>query len=109
MPERPRASAARARVSAAEAMPDDPLLIGGGDETTALVEIDGVMAGRVERQRGGVVERRDDGSIVVEVAVRNRDAFRSWVLGLRDHALVLEPQVLVDDLVEWLGELAETG
>lgn len=87
-------------------MPDDPLLIGGEGEVVALVEIGPVMAARVERQRGGVVERRPDGSVVVEVAVRNRDAFRSWVLGLRDHARVLEPDEMVDEVVRWLHALA---
>jgi predicted DNA-binding transcriptional regulator YafY len=92
---------------AAAAMPTDPLLIGEGDEVTATVEIDHVMAPRVERQRGGVVERRDDGSIVIAVGVRNHDAFRSWVLGLRDHARVLGPPDLVDEFVGWLTSIAE--
>ena len=78
-----------------------------GDEVTATVEIDHVMAPRVERQRGGVVERRDDGSIVIAVGVRNHDAFRSWVLGLRDHARVLGPPDLVDEFVGWLTSIAE--
>jgi len=92
---------------AANAMPSDPLLIGGEDEVRARVLVDQVTAPRVERQRGGVVERRDDGSIVVEVAVRNHDAFRSWVLGLRDHAVVLDPPSLVEDMVDWLRSIAE--
>ena len=52
-------------------------------------------------------ERRDDGSVVVEVPVRNTDAFRSWVLGLRDHAEVLAPESLRGQVVEWLTELVE--
>lgn len=92
---------------AANAMPSDPLLIGGEDEVRARVLVDQVTAPRVERQRGGVVERRDDGSIVVEVAVRNHDAFRSWVLGLRDHAVELDPPSLVEDMVDWLRSIAE--
>lgn len=92
---------------AALAMPSDPLLIGEGDEVTATVEIDHIMAPRVERQRGGVVERRDDGSIIIEVRVRNHDAFRSWVLGLRDHARVIEPAELVDEMVVWLTSIVE--
>ena len=87
-------------------MPDDPMLIGGGDEVVARVEVDGVMAPRVERLRGGVVERRDDGSVVVELRVRNADAFRSWVLGMRDHATVLAPRELVEDMVGWLAAIA---
>jgi proteasome accessory factor B len=89
-------------------MPSDPLLIGAGDQTVARVLVDSVMAPRVERLRGGgVVERCDDGGVVIEVPVRNRDAFRSWVLGLRDHALVLEPADLVADVVAWLESMTE--
>jgi proteasome accessory factor B len=88
-------------------MPSDPLLIGEGDQTIARVLVDQVMAARVERLRGGgVIARHDDGSIEVEVPVRNRDAFRSWVLGLRDHATVLAPPELVDDVVSWLNKIA---
>ncbi len=94
---------------AANAMPSDPLLIGGESEVHARVLVDQMIAPRVERQRGGVVERRADGSVVVEVAVRNHDAFRSWVLGLRDHAVVLEPPALVEDIVAWLRATAEAS
>ncbi len=89
------------------AMPSDPLLIGGGEELSAMVAIDAALAPRVERHRGGVVERRSDGSVVIEVSVRNREAFRSWVLGLRDHARVLGPPELVEDMVQWLRAIVE--
>lgn len=53
-----------------------------------------------------VVEEREDGAVVVELPVTNRAAFRSFVLGFLDHAEVLEPPELRDDLVAWLTELA---
>ena len=52
-----------------------------------------------------VVERRDDGAVVVELQVVNRAAFRTWVLTLLEHAEVLEPEDLRADLVGWLGEI----
>jgi len=53
-----------------------------------------------------VVERRDDGAVVVELGVVNRDAFRTWVLGLLDHAEVLGPAELRDGVVQWLRALS---
>jgi len=98
------------RFDAVAAMPDDPMLIGGGDPSTASVLIDSVMAGRVERLRGGgVIERRDDGSVVFEIEVRNLDAFRSWLFGLRDHAVVLGPAHVVEDVVAWLTSIVDAG
>src|SRR5437764_1123194 len=52
------------------------------------------------------VESRDeDGSEVLAVTVTNRGAFRSFVLGFLDHAEVLDPPDLRDDLVSWLEQL----
>jgi predicted DNA-binding transcriptional regulator YafY len=49
-----------------------------------------------------VEERRQDGSVVLAVHVTNRPAFRSFVLGFLDHAEVLGPPDLRDDMVSWL-------
>jgi predicted DNA-binding transcriptional regulator YafY len=53
------------------------------------------------------VEQRDDGSVVVALAVVNREAFRTFVLDLLDHAEVLEPPELRGEIVSWLTELAD--
>ena len=74
----------------------------------ARVLVDAVLARQVERDRGGVIERRDDGSIVVEVDVRSPGAFRSWLFGMRDHAVVLSPPQVVEDVISWLRALAKT-
>ena len=82
----------------------------GGDEpVTALVEVDVVLAGKVQAEHPGahVPERRDDGSIVIELAVTNRAAFRSWRLGLLDHARVLGPEALVADERAWLTAIVD--
>ncbi|HZT66785.1 MAG TPA: WYL domain-containing protein [Acidimicrobiales bacterium] len=90
------------------ALPEDPWRIGGGEEVTATVAVDAGHARMVEAEvgSGAVVERRDDGSVVVSLPVVNVDAFRSWVLGLLDHAVVLAPDELRGEIVDWLTPLA---
>ena len=56
-----------------------------------------------------VVEQRSDGAVVVAVRVTNRDAFRTFVLGLLDHAEVLGPPALRDDIVVAPGSGATAG
>ena len=60
----------------------------------------GHAAGWSSTQLGeeAVVERGDDGAVVVELSVVNRDAFRTFVLGLLEHAEVLGPPELRDDV-----------
>ena len=49
-----------------------------------------------------VVARHGDGSVELDVACANLDAFRSWVLGLGTHAEVLGPPEVRADLIGWL-------
>ncbi len=79
------------------------------DEVEAEVLVDPVMGPRVAAELGGtaVVERREDSSLVVGLKVTNEDAFRSWLLGLLDHAVVLGPADLRRRVVEWLTALAD--
>ncbi|MEM8748447.1 MAG: WYL domain-containing protein, partial [Actinomycetota bacterium] len=64
-----------------------------------------VCAAAIEREVGSdcVEARGDDGSIEVRVPATNLPAFRSWVLGLTTHAVVLEPDEVRRDLLDWLG------
>jgi predicted DNA-binding transcriptional regulator YafY len=91
-----------------QAFPVDPKLL--GDEPTARAEV-WVAAARaeaVERELGdaAVRERRDDGSIVIEVPCASEEAFRSWLFGLGVHAEVLAPVELRAAVVDWLRALA---
>ena len=86
-------------------MSQDPLLHGDDEGVTARVLIDAVLARQVDRDRACVVELRDDGSVVVEVEIRSPGAFRSWLFGMRDHAVVLSPPEVVEDVVSWLRAL----
>ncbi len=87
---------------------DDPWRYGEEDVVAARVLIDASQAGAVVDQVGGttVVERRDDGSVVLELPVTNTAAFRSFVLGLLDAAEVLAPPALRADMVDWLEGIA---
>jgi len=88
--------------------PSDPKLL--GDEPTARAEVwvGEVRAQAVERELGdaAVRQRRDDGSVVVEVPCANEEAFRSWLFGLGVHAEVLAPAELRASIVAWLRALA---
>lgn len=92
------------------AFPADPKQIGHdpGDAVEATVRIDPIRAAAVERELGGdrVVERHGDGSIDVSVPAGNLAAFRSWILGLLDHAVVVSPRSIRDGVVEWLVDVS---
>jgi predicted DNA-binding transcriptional regulator YafY len=97
-----------AGIDAAQFVRDDPLTYGEDHPVEAQVLVDASRAGWVVEQLGdeAVVERRDDGAVVVVLSVVNRASFRSWVLDLLDHAEVLGPDALRDDLVAWLAAIA---
>lgn len=93
------------RPAAGRALQPHPWEIGGEEEPLrATVRIDADQAAWARRDLGeeAVVATRPDGAIDVAVEVRNRDAFRSWVIGFLEHAEVLEPQILREDLIQWL-------
>ena len=92
----------------AAALAGQPFRIGEGSVERVTVLVDAVLADKVvgELGVGAVLERRDDGAVVVAVDVTNRAGLRSWLLGMRDHALVLGPESVRDDVVGWLQEMA---
>jgi predicted DNA-binding transcriptional regulator YafY len=59
-----------------------------------------------EAGREKVVEEREDGSVVLELAVTNLDGFRTFVLGFLEHAEVLGPDAVRADIVRWLERVA---
>ena len=64
----------------------------------------GMGRGRPRRAGGGRTARRRLGGR--EAGVTNREAFRSFVIGLLDHAEVLAPAELRADMVAWLTACA---
>ncbi|MCU1460611.1 MAG: putative transcriptional regulator [Acidimicrobiales bacterium] len=85
-----------------------PWRMGDEELVTATLLVDAGQAGWAIGQVGAeaVQERKADGSVVLELPVTNRAAFRSFVLGFLDHAEVLAPAALRDDMVAWLELVA---
>ena len=82
--------------------------LGDGEpiEARLLVDADQVLWATHAAGSDAIVETRPDGSSVFALTVRNRPAFRSFVLAFLDHAEVLSPAELRGDVVEWLEALA---
>ncbi|MFW6113445.1 MAG: helix-turn-helix transcriptional regulator, partial [Actinomycetota bacterium] len=80
-----------------------------GAEYTALVRFSPRMAWLVERDLGSVYNFREeeDGGGILEVKVRNQDAFVSWLLSFAEDAEVLSPPELRDKVREWLRMILE--
>lgn len=96
-------------------LPSDPKqLTASGDadaDATALVRLDSssnrVAEALHELGDARIVERGDDGWVDVLVPCANVGAFRSWVLGFLDAAVVLEPRSVRDGIVAWLDASSE--
>jgi predicted DNA-binding transcriptional regulator YafY len=105
----PRRTAARP----SDVMPRQPWLYGedaGDDDTeTAVVRVDAVLADKAVAFAGGSasVDRADDGTVTLTMPVRDRTNFRSWVLGMLDHAEVVGSPALRADIVEWLRSMTD--
>ena len=79
--------------------------LGAETPVRARVRIDGPQAGWAVQHVGPdhVVAEEPDGSVVVELPVTNRAAFRSFVLSFLEHAEVLQPPELRAELIAWLS------
>jgi len=88
-----------------------PWELGSGEARPARVLLDADIARSVLNEDPGldVVERRDDGSLVVELSVRNPVALRSFVLSQLDRAELLSPPDLRADVVAWLRSFTGAG
>jgi predicted DNA-binding transcriptional regulator YafY len=98
--------------SPGEAMSQQPWLYGDtGDEppVSAVLRVDGVLATKAVADAGPSATAdwsAGDGSVTLTVPVRDVPNFREWVLGLLDHAVVVGPPELRDDVVSWLRAMA---
>jgi proteasome accessory factor B len=77
---------------------------GEGEAVHAVVHVSPAHAPWAERHVGSqaVTQRNNDGSIVLGLTVRNRDAFRSFLFGFLDGAQVIGPPELRTEVVTWL-------
>lgn len=86
---------------------DEPWQFGEDESVVARIVADPVVAADLARNLGSEpVERHPDGSATFAVAVSDRAAFRSFVLGYLDRVEVLEPPPLRDEIVDWLRSMA---
>ncbi len=94
---------------ASSAVPEEPWRTGGDDAEEVEILVDAIEAERVLDELGpaSLLERLDDGSVRVRFPVSNRIALRSWLLGLLDHALVLGPPEVRDEVIGWLRSVAD--
>ncbi|HEX4176432.1 MAG TPA: WYL domain-containing protein, partial [Acidimicrobiales bacterium] len=92
------------------ALPDEPWDTEAANPVEMRILVDPLEARRVADQVGEdkVVVRHEDGSVELVLGVSSFTSIRSWVLGLADHATVLEPEAFRDELVDWLTALTET-
>lgn len=97
-----------ARPARSGAGPPAPWEMGEEEAVEARLLVDADHVGWAEAFLGAdrAVDRRADGSAIFALRITNRDAFRSMVLSFLDHAEVLEPPALRDDIVAWLEGLA---
>jgi proteasome accessory factor B len=93
----------------------DPWQFGDGEVVAVDVRVDGAEAGRVVSDLGteAVVERAEDGAVVVRLSVTDVGALVLWVLDLLDHAEVVGPsevrQAVVERLHASLGPTPSTS
>ena len=96
------------QVDVKAALPDEPWEAEGDDAVTMRVRVDALEARRVIDEVGEdkVVAALVDGSVDLELGVSSFTSIRSWVLGLLDHATILEPPAFRDELVAWLDAIS---
>lgn len=72
-----------------------------------VVDVDEHLAGRAtfEVADHGSVEWRTDGSVRITMTVNHLGAFRSWLFSYLDHAVVVSPDAVRDDVRHWLRGL----
>jgi proteasome accessory factor B len=89
----------------------DPWHFGSGDAVEVDVAVDASEASRVVTELGpeAVVERTDDGGVVVRLVVSDVEALISWVLDFLDHAEVLRPDGVRAAVVARLESFAVRG
>ncbi|MGA2838125.1 MAG: WYL domain-containing protein [Acidimicrobiales bacterium] len=89
----------------------EPWNFAPGDAVEVDVAVDAAEASRVVTALGpdAVIERSDDGAVVVRLVVTDVDALVSWVLDLLDHAEVLRPPEVRDAVVARLTAFVDGG
>jgi proteasome accessory factor C len=90
-------------------LPDEPWRAEGDDHVVTRIRVDAMEGPRVAEEVGSdrVESSADDGSVIVRLQVAGFPELRSWILGLLDHAEILEPVAFRSELRAWLAGIAE--
>ena len=83
-----------------------PWEFGAGEPVEVRVLVDADQASWACHRAGVDGERRPDGSVVLTLRVREPAALRTFALDFLDHAEVIEPDWMRDEIVAWLEALA---
>ena len=88
-------------------LPEEPWRTDGDDHVVTRIRVDAMEGPRVAEEVGGdkVEHRQDDGSVVLCLRVAGFPSLRSWILGLLDHAEILEPPAFRSELTTWLSQI----
>ncbi len=81
---------------------------GHGEDAVATVLVDATLARGVRAQFGkeAIVKEHADGGIEFAIPCSNMTAFRVWLFAMVDHAVVLGPPRVRQQVVTWLHQLA---
>ena len=84
-----------------------PWELGEGAPVTARVLVDADQAALARTMVGPDVEvdEQADGSVIVSLPVTSPDGLRSFVIGFLEHAEVLDPPELRQEIVAWLERM----
>ena len=89
---------------------DHAWMLGDAPAVTVRIAVDADHAHGVIGALGPEAHVESDsasgGDTIVEVAMTNRAAFRSFVLGFLEHAEILDPPDVRADMIEWLEAVA---
>jgi proteasome accessory factor C len=99
---------APAGIDVRAALPEEPWQSEGEGLISMRIRVDALEATRVTDEVGQdkVAAQLEDGSVELTLGVASFPAIRYWVLGLFDHAEILEPPAFREELVAWLTTLA---
>ena len=93
------------------ALPDDPWVAAGAesDLISTRIKVDALEGPRVAEEVGEsrVEHRESDGAVQLAFSVASFAAIRSWVLGLGEHAEILEPAEFRSEMRAWLGAMVD--
>jgi predicted DNA-binding transcriptional regulator YafY len=100
-----------ARPTISQVAPPPAWRLGEDEEVVARLLVDADQARWAQQALGDDAAKLTgpDGSVEFEVAITNKEAFRSFVLGFLDHAEVLGPPSFRADMVAWLEGIARAA